>query len=308
MTETDKHLLVVVDGTERSLLTIRYLIQLSPCRNMQVTVMNVFSDVPDAFWDLEKEPHSVKFAAQVRSWCRQQESYISSYLEKCCQMLIKSGFPEEKVTSKIYPLTKGVVRDIITEAQKGAYHAVVLRRRGVALLGDTIMGSVAANLLEKLTKIPLMIAGQEPGNQRILIALDGSPSAVRAVEFVGNTVAGSSVEIELIHAIRRQDWIEGGDYTFKEIEKDFKTTVPFMFNCAIDRLVACGVSSENISTKLVTGVGSRAGAIVETAKQGNFSTIVVGRRGISKIQEFFLGRVGYKVIQTAKRHSVWVVN
>jgi hypothetical protein len=33
----------------------------------------------------------------------------------------------------------------------------------------------------------------------------------------------------------------------------------------------------------------------------------VGRRGISKIEEFFLGRVSNKVIHGGQNHTVWVV-
>jgi len=35
---------------------------------------------------------------------------------------------------------------------------------------------------------------------------------------------------------------------------------------------------------------------------------VVGRRGLSKIQEFFMGRVSSKVVQLAGAQTVWVVS
>ncbi|MEZ4548914.1 MAG: universal stress protein [Desulfobacterales bacterium] len=41
---------------------------------------------------------------------------------------------------------------------------------------------------------------------------------------------------------------------------------------------------------------SRAGAIIREATDNGFGAIVVGRRGISKVEEFFLGRVSTKVI------------
>ena len=75
-----------------------------------------------------------------------------------------------------------------------------------------------------------------------------------------------------------------------------------------DRENPCGFKDDDISTKTVTGALSRAGAIVHEAKQGGYGTIVVGRRGLSKVQEFFMGRVCNKVIQLAKEHTVWVVS
>ena len=55
------------------------------------------------------------------------------------------------------------------------------------------------------------------------------------------------------------------------------------------------------SPKIITGVYSRAKAIVEEARLGNYGTIVVGRRGLSKVQEFFIGRGSNQVIQLAKK-------
>jgi len=34
----------------------------------------------------------------------------------------------------------------------------------------------------------------------------------------------------------------------------------------------------------------------------------VGRRGLSRIQEFYMGRVGNKVMQMAREMAIWVVS
>jgi hypothetical protein len=46
---------------------------------------------------------------------------------------------------------------------------------------------------------------------------------------------------------------------------------------------------------------------MEEATKGGYGTIVVGRRGVSKVYEFLMGRVSNKVIQMAKDQAVWVV-
>jgi nucleotide-binding universal stress UspA family protein len=80
------------------------------------------------------------------------------------------------------------------------------------------------------------------------------------------------------------------------------------FEEAITILTNSGFSQDRITTKLISGVGSRAGAIVEEAKRGGYGTIVMGRRGISKVEEFFMGRVSNKVINLARNLAVWVVS
>jgi nucleotide-binding universal stress UspA family protein len=69
-----------------------------------------------------------------------------------------------------------------------------------------------------------------------------------------------------------------------------------------------GVKGDQVSTKVVTGVASRAKAIVEEARKGGYGTIVMGRRGLSRLEEFYMGRVSNKVLQLAKEMAVWVVN
>jgi hypothetical protein len=59
--------------------------------------------------------------------------------------------------------------------------------------------------------------------------------------------------------------------------------------------------------KIITGVASRAAAIYEEALRGGYGTIVAGRKGISRVEEFNMGRVTSKLLQLAKGLAVWIV-
>jgi Universal stress protein family. len=41
--------------------------------------------------------------------------------------------------------------------------------------------------------------------------------------------------------------------------------------------------------------------------EGGFGTVVIGRRGVSKAEEFLFGSVSTKVMHLAKDCAVWVV-
>jgi nucleotide-binding universal stress UspA family protein len=75
----------------------------------------------------------------------------------------------------------------------------------------------------------------------------------------------------------------------------------------VARLQAKGMVSARIKTKIVPGVYSRAAAILGEARDGDYGTIVVGRRGLSRVEEFIMGRVSNKVLQLARELAVWVV-
>jgi hypothetical protein len=73
-------------------------------------------------------------------------------------------------------------------------------------------------------------------------------------------------------------------------------------------LLTAGLGAGRVATQLIKGVHSRAAAIVLEAREGEYGTIVLGRKGISRIKEFSMGRVANKVIQLARGHAVWMVS
>jgi hypothetical protein len=55
------------------------------------------------------------------------------------------------------------------------------------------------------------------------------------------------------------------------------------------------------------GATTRAGTILEEARSGGYGAIVVGRPGVSTVEEFDMGRVSNKLVQTAEDRALRVV-
>jgi nucleotide-binding universal stress UspA family protein len=72
-------------------------------------------------------------------------------------------------------------------------------------------------------------------------------------------------------------------------------------------LEVSGVPSERISKVCKIGSYSRAADILSTAREGNYGTVIMGRRGISAVREFIMGRVTTKVLNGAEGLAVWIV-
>jgi nucleotide-binding universal stress UspA family protein len=87
----------------------------------------------------------------------------------------------------------------------------------------------------------------------------------------------------------------------------FKIKVSRLFQDVKGRLMTSGFEPDKISEKIISGVCSRSDAIVKEAEDSGFGTIVVGRRGLSKVEAFFMGRVGHEVVYGGKYFTVWVV-
>jgi nucleotide-binding universal stress UspA family protein len=304
-----KKILVPVDGSDRALNTVRYITKIEPFRKMKVVLFHVFNGVPESYWDLEKDPRSTRTVQQVKAWEVEQKKKIRQYMEIATQFLLKAGFSEKNVTVKIQHRKKGIARDIIKEAHAG-YDAVVTRRRGMTGLRGIVLGSVATKLVAKLTFIPLILVGKRPPGNKIMIAFDGSEGAMQAVDFVRSILGGFDYKVRLVHVIRGNgEALPKSDLIFssKEYRKIVKDEITAEIDKAKAKLVKSGFKAKAISTEIITRVYSRARAISDTAKQEDYGTIVLGRRGHSQVRDFFIGRVTNKLIHMAREQTVWVI-
>ena len=304
-----KKILVPLDGSDRALNTARYIAKIDPFLHMHIVLFHVFSSVPEGYWDLEKDPRSTSTVRQVKPWEVEQKRKIEQNMLMAEQYLVKAGFPSAHINIKIQKRKKGVARDIIREAHNG-YTAVVARRRGMTGLRGIVLGSVATKLIEKLFFIPLILAGRKPPGNKILIAFDGSEGARRAVDFVATTLSGFDYDLNLIHAMRGSEGRNSESHRMYLPRKYSEITRKEMIGelaKARKKLIDNGFKPHKVSTQFVTGVSSRAAAIAAEAKQENFGTIVMGRRGQSKVREFFIGRVTNKVIHIARDRTVWII-
>ena len=299
-----QRILLAVDGSDQAFEAVRYVSQLFPPNRLEVVLFHVTSKIPESFWDIEKNPTFRHQLAPVAAWAVQQQTAIQEFMEKSRQLFVEQGVPEEAVSIKSQERQVGIARDITREAQKD-YDSVVVGRWGVSKLKDLVWGSIANKLVGHLTHIPLCVVGGAPEAGKILVALDTSEEGMGTVDYLGTMVDGTDWGITLFHVIRGLDFVlpETG-----EILQDIEGAVKALLEQAVGRLEKAGLRPEQISTKTASGVASRAKAIVEEAKNGGYGTIVVGRRGLSRVEEFFMGSVSSKVMQLAQEMAVWVVS
>jgi nucleotide-binding universal stress UspA family protein len=303
-------LLVAVDGSERALRTAKYLASMPAFFNMQVNLFNVFAGVPESYYDLRREPASVNVTAGLYSWEKLQRGQIEQHLQKCRNILLSADYNPAKVRTTVQKRRVGIARDIIAESKKD-YCAVVIRRRGMGGLKGLILGSVALKLLNGIDSIPIIFAGRKTNHRRVLIAVDGSENAMRAVDFVANTLCGFDYSVGLVTVLRSVMQPESDVSTDSDFQNSLDEVEPEVrrsLNKAQERLITAGFDASALSLEIVRNASSRAVAIVDVAEQGGFDTIVLGRRGLSRVQQFFAGRVSTKVLQIGRKHHVWIVS
>jgi len=307
--QTQNKILVPVDGSDRALNTVRYIAKNEPFHTMRIVLFHVFSAVPESYWDLETDPRSTKTIKQARAWEASQRKIIQDYMAQAVQLLRKAGIASKLIETRIQNRKKGIARDIIRESHSG-YAAVVTRRRGLTGLTGVVLGSVATKLVEKLDFLPLILVGRKPAGNKILIAFDASEDAAKAVDFVGAVLSGFNYEAGLVHVIRGDGQPQSAMrhiLSSKEFTRAADKSITPELYIATKKLISLGFDARNISTKIITGVISRARAITDEARSNDYGTLVMGRKGRSQVRSFFIGRVTNKVIHMARERTVWVI-
>ncbi len=304
-----RRFLVPLDGSERALETCRYVASFPPFHALNAVLLHVFSGVPDACFDTGRRPAAVTRA--LRAWQAEERREVEEHFNLARRTLTARAFPAEHIEIEFRRRRHGVARDIIREA-RGDYEFVVASRRGMGPLAGMVIGSVTLKLLQGLSFVPLLITGRKPPGNQVLIGFDGSPGAQRAVRFIGGLVAPyPEMSICLLHVFRGGSDAPPGIRRFlapPENASQVRENIMQKFDLATSRLAALGVAPERIRTRFVSGAVSRAAEIVKHARAEEIGIIALGRRGVSRVRDFFIGRVTNKVLHLAHDRSVWIVH
>jgi len=155
--------------------------------------------------------------------------------------------------------------------------------------------------------------------KKILIAVDESANSLRAVKYVARNIerTGSVSLLSIIPDAAAACGLDGASLTplFKQhrqafcaIEDRKKETIKAFMAKAKQELVKAGFPSKMVGIKIRKKKVGIARDIEREARQGKYTTLVIGRRGLSTIKRFVMGSVSNKVVQLAKSVSVIVVD
>jgi nucleotide-binding universal stress UspA family protein len=155
-------------------------------------------------------------------------------------------------------------------------------------------------------------------DKKVLVAVDDSENAMRAVEFVANFFS-PEIKITLFNVLQDTaamcemnspeltPYFISQQSSFCLLEEKKKELSNEALQNAKSKLVDAGFVEENITIKSEIKKSGIARDIIKESQAG-YSVIVLGRRGLSGIKDFILGSISHKVFNGAKDASVLVVN
>lgn len=308
----EKKILIPVENCRRSLRAVRYAVHsASFIKELHFVLFNV---QPMISLYLEDEAQKdLKVRAELNNVKKANQANALSLLESYRDEMTGMGIPADRIELKTQVRQLGMAKDIIEYAQEKLFDAVLMGRRRLAGIQKVFTFSVSSSVLERSQIIPVWLVDGTPASKNLLVAVDGSASALRAVDHAGFMVSGNTdIQVTLLHVMnsaRNYCTIDPDAPEDTEFEKIVssgdRACIDQFYPLAMKKFEQMGLSRDQVRFETIKGSRRIGNSIVSYAKDKGFDTLVMGRTGIDRA--FFMGSTSKQMLNHASESALWVV-
>ena len=141
----------------------------------------------------------------------------------------------------------------------------------------------------------------------ILVSMNDSVSSMAALDFLTRmAICSENCNVTLLHMFRKPSASE--DLMGKKFTDEQPTRFMAVLQKAKDKLIESGFHPNNIEVEMVTQpYGTVADGIIYQFKKKHFDIVVIGRKRMSKAEEFVKGDISVKLVRALEGAAVLVV-
>jgi nucleotide-binding universal stress UspA family protein len=216
-------------------------------------------------------------------------------LAQAAAVLAGLGFDPDRIEAKVSYSAGRKIEELLAEAGRGRFDAVVLGRRGLAWYEALFADSLTRDMLLLSVATPVWVCREpEPGRAGVLLCLDGSIPSQRMAEHVGRVLAG-----EDRHPVT----------VFQVLPKGESASPDPLGSLAAGReaLLAAGLPPARIKEMTVTDEDVPR-AILRQAAEGRHAAVAVGCTGAGRglLGGIFAGSVSQALLKNLTGAALWV--
>ena len=218
-------------------------------------------------------------------------------IKKAEKLLKESRMSIDQIITKTVAERYGKVKDILAESSKGLYDTIILGRRASYSLQWMFERSadetIQAMIKDSSCTSPLWICPDpEPGRKNVLLCVDGSKNAYRAVDHVGYILSAQDQHtITLFHVENAAE---------KQSDKIYQRAEAI--------LLGHNIGAERINRNSAWGV-SVPRSILGEIEKGGYAAVAVGMCGQKKqglLKDLHLaGGTTVKLVSKIEKASLW---
>ncbi|MEW5772871.1 MAG: universal stress protein [Thermodesulfobacteriota bacterium] len=287
----ERHLLVTVSEDTAHQSGLRFVGNfLHDRETLRVTLFYVAPLPPGAY-----DKHDFVAVEHANLTDRSAEQRGRHALDRAAKALAGMGLPKGHIKTRFKYREYSTAQDILTEAHRGLYDAVVLGHRGISSLEQFWSPSVGRTLIDSSFTTPLWVCRRpDYSRKHVLLCLDGSGPSLCAADHAGFILAR-----EPEHRLTL--------FTVQTPTQEDEAGTGHIFGLARKTLLDNGVPAERIRTKAVSSPEPGA-AILEEVREGRYAAVGMGRtgRGRGFLKRIFLGSVGATVFNGLEGAALWI--
>jgi nucleotide-binding universal stress UspA family protein len=198
--------------------------------------------------------------------------------------------------------------ELIELASERRSELIVIGARGLTPSQRLLVGSVSMSVARHapcsvLVTRPAPEAHSSQRPLRMLVCHDGSESARQAIQTLSRFHWGEQVEITVLSVVLGDIYSEMMAYEKpSDVRQAERRQAQNALDWAVSQLQTTGAQVHSTLAE----ADSVADEIIARAEEGGADLIVMGHRGLNRIERFFLGSVSENVLRYAPC-SVWIV-
>ncbi len=306
--QTLKNILVLTDGSVPSHIAQELTAFLAKRLGSKVTVTHVVShelmnpEIHRFFADSEYPPAGVVGATTLPPEVHVPKPQTSSSEETVRQITEAYHKKGEEAISDAVTFFKeeGIIvnpkliqdadpaETILKEAKEGNYDLIVMGS-AEEQEKEPHLGSVAKKILHH-AQTPVLISRKKKNISKILVPVDGSENAAKAIQYSDLLARKTGASITLLYV---------QEHGLSKLKPELSKRI----GNRILSMAAKQVEGTTPDQKLE--VGDPAKMIIQTADKGNYDMIIIGSKGHGAVSRFLLGSVSDHVAHYAK-HPVLI--
>lgn len=272
-------ILVPLDGSELAERVVASALQLAEAMESTVTLLTVIShksiDDPDLV------------AKAVQSGAFEADLYLRS---------VKKHFLPTMTPIETAVIIGKPEKAIIQFAQENEIDLIVMSTHGRSGITRWAFGRVAGKVLRRAPCPTVILRSEEEIKpqefKRVLLPLDGSPLAERALEAAQILAANLEITLLLLRVVERSSYY-GFGYDDKHMEEERREASAYLLE------VEKKLKEQHISVMTHVADGQAADEIVDYAEVEGVDLIILSSRGYSGFDTWMFGSVAEKVMKGA---------
>jgi nucleotide-binding universal stress UspA family protein len=141
----------------------------------------------------------------------------------------------------------------------------------------------------------------------ILAAINNSISSRWVIDFLcGMPLRPDDVDVKIVHILREPK--VGEDFLSEQLKHNLPERFSEVLRQARQKMIDHGFKPQQVATELITqNYPTVTDGIIDAFRKGSYNMVVVGRKRMSKAEEFVLGDPSIKLVRELSGTAIVVV-